>query len=95
MEQLIHKGLPHAKGHDVMGDNDLGGQRPKIGDGAAAQHGPHLMGRPRQHQHVDAAAFKGAARARVPTGLSKTVQPSGSSACWVLFSGMGAWMAPS
>ena len=29
----------------------------------------------------------------VPTGLSNTVQPSGSSACWVLFSGMGTWRA--
>ena len=29
----------------------------------------------------------------VPTGLSNTVQPSGSSACWVLFAGISTWRA--
>ena len=44
-----------------MGDNDLAGKAPEVGDGVVLQHGPHLKGRAGQHQHVDAPGFKGAA----------------------------------
>ena len=47
-----------------MGDDDLAGEAAEIGNGAAAQHGQHLKGRARQHEHMDAAAFKGAAGGR-------------------------------
>ena len=62
MEKLVHKGLPHTKGHHVMGDNDFRGERAQIGKRMAAQHSAHLMGRSRQHEHVNAVLLKGAAR---------------------------------
>ena len=61
MEQLIHGGFPHAEGHDIPGDNHLPGKTAQIGDGTAAEHGLHLVGRTGQHQHMDAVAGKGAA----------------------------------
>ncbi len=44
-----------------MGEDDVSGQAPEIGLRAPVQHGLHLVGGTGQHQHMDAAAFKGAA----------------------------------
>ncbi len=61
VKQLIHGGFPHAEGHDIVGHDDFTGEFPEVGLHMAAEHGLHLMGRARQHQHMDAAALKGAA----------------------------------
>ena len=44
-----------------MGDDDLLGEGAEVRLHAAAEHGLALVGRPRQHQHMDAVRFKGAA----------------------------------
>ena len=61
MEQLVHRALPHAEGHDIPGHNDLPGELSQIWLRMAAEHGLHLVGRAGKHQDMDAAALKGAA----------------------------------
>ena len=60
-QQLLHRAFTQAEGHNVVGDDDLVGQRPEVGDHMALQHGQHLEGRTGQHQHMDAVGFKSAA----------------------------------
>ena len=59
--QLLHGALAQAEGHDVVGDDDLAGEVPEIGDHMTFQHGEHLKGRAGEHEHVDAVRLKGAA----------------------------------
>ena len=61
VKHLLHAGLADAEAHDVVGHDDLVGQAPQIRRGATAEHGLALKGRAGQHQHMDAAALKGAA----------------------------------
>ena len=61
-EELVDAALPDAEGHDVVGHRHFLRKAAQIGDGVVPQHGEHLIGRPRQHQDMDAALFKATAR---------------------------------
>ena len=61
VEKLVDGALPHAEGHDVLGDDDLVGELPQVRLHVAAKHGFHFVGGTREHKDVDALRFEGAA----------------------------------
>ena len=61
MKKLVDGAFPHAEGHNIMGDNGVMGEFPKIGFHVPPEHGGHFVRRSGEHKDMDAAGFKRAA----------------------------------